>query len=202
MERMMTSDDFQGLVKKSLFAPRDAARQLIDMKLARQWLWMALALMTVLNAIVYSVSLRLSPPQDPAATALVPPLFHSPFLFTIFLFGALAITVFTLHWIGQSMGGKAALGDILVLMTWMQVLRLILQVAVTVLMLVSPILAVLLIFVSSLWGIYILVSFIDTAHQFDNLFKAAGVIIFAVLAMAAGLTVILSTIGIAIMGGS
>ncbi|SLN13511.1 Yip1 domain protein [Roseovarius litorisediminis] len=198
----MTPPDFKALLVQSLLTPKDAARQLIAFNLSRRWLWMALALMTVLNAIVYSVSIRLSPPVAGTDGVAFVPLFHSPFLFTMLLFGALVITVFTLQWIGQRIGGKARLGDILVLLTWMQVLRLLLQIGVAVLMLLAPMLAVLLVLISSFWGIYILVNFVDAAHQFDSKLKSVGVIILAVFAIAVGMAIILTTIGLAVMGAS
>ncbi|WP_300547073.1 Yip1 family protein [Roseovarius sp.] len=198
----MTQADFKALLVQTLIAPRSAAHALIALNLPRQWLWMALALMSVLNSIVYSVTLRLNPTNDPMATAMMPPAFHSPVLFTMFLFTALALTVLTLYWIGKSLGGKARLDDVLVLICWLQVLRLILQLVVAVLMIAAPALGALLIFIASLWGIFILIGFVDAAHRFDNFFKAAGVIVLAMVAMAVGLTVVLSVISVAVMGGA
>ncbi|KJS42106.1 MAG: hypothetical protein VR71_15675 [Roseovarius sp. BRH_c41] len=202
MEQGMTQAQFKALLIETLFRPRDAARALMGFGLPQKILWMALVLMSVLNAIVYSVSLRLSPPTDPTAVTIMPPAFHSPLLFTLFLFGALAITVFALFWVGRSLGGKARMEDVLVLICWLQVLRLILQMAVAVLVLTVPSAAVLLIFLSSIWGIYILIGFVDTAHRYDNMLKSAGVIVLSIAAMAVGLTILLSFIGVAAMGGA
>lgn len=198
----MTQAQFKALLMETLFRPRDAARVLIGFDLPQQSLWMALALMSVLNSIVYSVTLRLSPPTDPTTVAMMPPAFHSPLLFTLFLFGALSITVFALFWVGRMLGGTARLGDILVLICWLQVLRLILQVAVAVLVLALPAVAVLLIFLSAVWGIYILVGFVDFAHHFESMLKSAGVIVLSIVAMAVGLSILLSFIGVAAMGGA
>lgn len=192
--------DLKGLLRQSLFTPAEAARQLLALRLPRQWLWMALALMSVLNSIVYSVGIRLSAPTDPTAVAMIPPIFQSPLLFTLFLLGGLVITVFTLTWVGQSLGGKAQLSDILVVIAWMQVLRLLFQVAITILGIVSAQLSAMLVIAGSLWGIYILTGFIDTAHGFGNWIKALGVMILAGIAMAIGLTIIMAIIGTAIMG--
>lgn len=198
----MTQAGFKALLVQTLFAPRNAAGVLIALNLPQRWLWMALALMSVLNSIVYSVTLHLTPTSDPMAIAMMPPAFHSPVLFTMFLFGALAITVLTLYWIGQGFGGKGRLDDMLVLICWLQVLRLILQLVVAVLVIVAPVLGAMVIFIASLWGIYILIGFVDAAHRFDNMFKAAGVIVLAMVAMAVGLSMLLSMIGVAAMGGA
>ncbi len=198
----MTQSDFQTLVVQTLRTPGEAATRLLALNLPRRWLWMAMALMCVLNSIVYSVSLQLSPPSDPAALAMIPPAFQSPVLFTMFLFGALVITVFVLQWIGQAMGGKAELGDILVLLTWLQVMRFLFQLSILILSLVSLTLSAVLVLVGSIWAIYILAVFLNTAHRFDNLGKALGVMVLALVSIAVGLTLILGALGAAILGGT
>jgi len=201
MEQRMIPDHFKNLLRQTLFQPHEAARALIEMRLPVQWLWMALALMSILNSIVYSLSLQLSPPSDPSA-ALMPPAFHSPILFALFLFGALAITVIALYYVGQGLGGApASMDDILVLLTWLQVLRLLVQLGVLVLALVAPVLGALVVMVAAVWGIYILICFVDAAHRFGNMFKAAGVIVLSLVAMAIGLSALLSLVGVAVMGG-
>lgn len=197
----MTGDQFKDLVRQTLFQPQEAAQALMEMRLPRQDLWMALGLMSILNSIVYSLSLHLSPPSDPSV-ALMPPAFHSPILFAVFLFGALAITVIALYYVGQGLGGKpGSMDDMLVLITWLQVLRLMVQLAVLVLALAAPVLAALAVMVAAIWGVYILVGFVDAAHRFGNMFKAAGVILLSLVAMAIGLSAFLSLVGVAVMGG-
>lgn len=197
----MIPDHFKDLVRKTLFQPNEAARELIEMRLPRQGLWMALALLSILNSIVYSLSQQLNPPTDPSV-ALMPPAFHSPILFALFLFGALAITVIALHYVGQGLGGApGSMDDILVLLTWLQVLRLLVQVGVLLLVLVAPVLGAIAVIVAAVWGIYILICFVDAAHRFGNMFKAAGVIILSLVAMAVGLSAFLSLVGVVVMGG-
>ncbi|MFO7757255.1 MAG: Yip1 family protein [Roseovarius sp.] len=196
----MTREDVIDLLRQTLFKPADAARRLMDMRLPTEWLWMALALMAILNAIVYTASLQLSPEPD-ASAGLMPAAFQAPILFAALLLGALALTVIALYYVGQGLGGEAAMPDILVLMTWLQVLRLLVQGAVLVLALGVPALAALVVLGAAIWGVYILISFIDAAHRFDNRFKAAGVIVLSFVAMAIGLSTLLSLIGIITMRG-
>ena len=192
--------DVKGLVHLSLTDPNEAARQLLSLNLPREWLWMALVLMSVLNAIVYSVTLHMSAPTDPAAVAMIPPIFQSPILFTFFLLGGLVITVLALTWVGQTLGGRGQMDDILVLISWMQVLRLLFQVGIAVISFISAPISALVVLVGSVWGLYILVGFINTAHGYDNWLKSIGVIILSGIAMGVGLTIIMTVIGGAIMG--
>jgi len=198
----MNAAMMQDLVRQTLFDPRAAAARLMAAGLSLQWLWMALALMCILNAIVYSVSLALVPPVDPVTGAQIGPgMFQSPFLFAGFLGGALVFTVLMLGWVGRGMGGLAQTGDLLVLVVWMQVLRLLVQLVMVVLAPVAPFLGAIFIIAASFWGLFILSVFIQVAHQFESVFKAVLVLIVSVLAMAAGLSLVLGAIGTAIPGG-
>lgn len=195
----MTQAQFKALIVQTLFHPREAASVLMAVRLPGQWLWMALGLMAVLNAIVYTVSLQMTGPGDPTQ-AMMPQAFQAPVVFALFLFLALALTVLSLFWVGKKLGGGARIEDVLVLITWLQVLRLILQLGVAVLVLIVPTLAALVIVVSSFWGVYILVGFVGTAHGFTGSFKSLAVIVLAFLLMAVGLTILFGFTGIAVMG--
>lgn len=201
MEQRMNKT-FQDLVIQTVLAPRVAADRLLAWSVPRQPLWMGLGLMSVLNAILYSIAIRINPPEDPAAMAMIPPAFQSPLLFTLFLFGALVITVFVLQWIGQALGGKGEVGDVLILLVWLQVMRLLFQLAVLVLSLVSGALAGMFVLGGSIYAIYILAAFIDRAHGFDNLLKALGVMILALAAVALGLSIIFTVIAVVFLGGA
>lgn len=195
----MTQAQFKALIVQTLFRPRDAAGVLIAMRLPGQILWLALGLMAVLNAIVYSVSLQVTGTADPTE-AMMPQVFHAPLVFALFLFMALALTVLSLFWVGRKLGGAARIEDVLVVITWLQVLRLILQLGVAVLVLAAPALAALVIIVSAFWGIYILVGFVGTAHGFASSLTAFLVIALAFIVMAVGLTIVFGVTGIAGMG--
>lgn len=196
----MTRDDMIDLLRQTLFQPRKAAQRLIELRLPSDFLWMGLALMAILNSIVYSLSVQLSPTPEGSA-ALMPTVFQGPILFATLLFGALALTVIALYYVGLGLGGAAKLSDILVLMTWLQALRLLVQSAVLVLALGVPTIAALVVIASAIWGVYILISFIDAAHRFDSRFKAAGVIVLSFVAMAIGLSTLLSLVGMVSMRG-
>ncbi len=190
------------LARQTLFSPRAAADRIMALWLPRNWLWMALALMSVLNGIVYSLSMHMGAEPDPEAVQMIPPAFQSPALFTLFLFGALVITVLTLTWVGRSLGGSGQVPQILALLTWLQVLRLAVQLALLVLVVALPFAALALVMVASVWGLIILVTFIDRAHGFNNIFKSVAVLALAVLAMVVGLSAILSVLVAAVMGGA
>ena len=196
----MTGEAFWSLVRQTLFEPREAARALMAMRLPQPALWQALALMSVLYTIVYALSLRLSPPADPSQM-LMPAMMDFPLVLAVALFGGLALTVIALRAIGQAIGGTGEMADVLVLITWLQMLRLMVQVGIIVLALGSPPLAGMAAIVVAVWGLYIFINFVDSAHGFDNRLKAFGAIVLSVIAMVMGLSAVLSLAGIVVTGG-
>ncbi|MDZ7711327.1 MAG: YIP1 family protein [Roseovarius sp.] len=196
----MTGEAFWSLVRQTLFEPREAARVLMAMRLPQEVLWQALALMSVLYTIVYTLSLRMTGPVD-ASEMLMPAVFQAPVILALALFGGLALTVIAVRAIGQAIGGTGETADVLVLITWLQVLRLMVQVGVLVLALGSPPLAGMAAIVVAVWGLYIFINFVDAAHGFENRLKAFGAIILSVFAMVMGLSAILSLAGIVLTGG-
>ncbi|MFX0544349.1 Yip1 family protein [Roseovarius sp. S1116L3] len=198
----MTSAFVIDLFRQTLTAPRAAADRILALDLPRDWLWMALGLMAVLHGIVYSLVLQMGDPQEAATAPMMPAALQSPMLFTLFLLGALILTVLTLTWVGRALGGTGQMRQILALIAWMQVLRLAVQIALVVLMLALPIAGLILVVVASIWGLVILVAFVDRAHEFGNVFKAAGVIILGFVGMLVGLSIILGVLGASVMGGA
>lgn len=198
----MTPAFFIDLARQSLFSPRAAASRLLALDLPAAWLWMALALMTVLNAITYSVSLYITGPAPAEAAQVLPPMLGSPMLFALFLGGGLALTVLAVTWIGQKMGGKARLADILAVIAWLQVLRLAVQLGALVLMLALPGLVGLVLIAASVWGLVILVAFLDRAHGFENWPKTVLMLLVASLAMVVVLTLVLGLTGVSVMEGT
>lgn len=190
------------LFRQTLREPRAAAGRILGLDLPREWLWMALVLMGVLNGIVYSLFLQIGPPPDPAMMPLIPTALRSPALFTMFLLGALALTVMALTWGGQVLGGRAQVTQVLALITWLQVLRLAVQLALLLLMLTLPVAGLALVVAASIWGLVILVAFVDYAHGFENNFKAVVVIILSFLGMLVGLSAILGVLATLFIGGA
>lgn len=175
----------------SVTDPRAAARQLMGFGFSRTVLWSGLALTVLCNAIVFSLGNLITPPAGP-----MPGFMASPFVFAAFLFSGLVVTIFGLHWTGRMFGGSGTLPDIIVLMSWLQVLRLMVQIAMLVLIPILPGLAALAMLATALIGLWIIVHFVDEAHGFGNLFKSFGVILFAIIAVAIGLSIMLTLIGV------
>ena len=178
----------------SLRNPRAAAQQIIGWRLDRNVLWTALALAAAVNTLIFSVSLVLQP------TPGMPAFFTSPLAMFVLLTGVLVITTHGLFWTGRALGGDGNLGDILALVVFLQVLRIIAQVAIFLLMYISPGVSVLASLGTGIIGLWILVNFIAAAFDFTGLGKAIGVLLIAMAAVVLGMSLLLSIVGIAAQG--
>ncbi|MFP4043874.1 MAG: YIP1 family protein, partial [Rhodosalinus sp.] len=118
-----------------------------------------------------------------------------PVPFALFLAAGLVGTIYALWYVGRMLGGEGALGDIMVLLVWLQALRLVVQAALLMLVPLSPVLSSLVVLAAAAIGFWILLNFIDVAHGYGNLLKSLGALALSVLAMALGLTFLVTLFG-------
>lgn len=191
----MTGTEMRQLVGLSVRDPASAARIVLAMNVPRGALWTGLFLVAVLNTILFSLSNMMM--QGPTA---MPVAFMSPTFYLAFVTGGLILSIYAIFWTGRWLGGTGTLDDIMAMMIWMQVLRVLVQVLALVLMLTVPILSALLVVAAAVLGLYIVLHFVNEAHRLGSLARAAGVLIAAVVAMVLALTVILALFGANLTG--
>ena len=182
------------LVVLSLRDPRKAAEQIIGWHLSREALWTALALAAAVNTLIFSVSVVLQP------SAAMPAFFTSPLAMFVLLAGVLVVTTHGLYWTGRSLGGTGDFGDMLSLVVFLQVLRIMAQIVIFVVMFVAPGLSLILSLATGIIGVWILVNFIAAAHRFSSMGRAIGTLLIAMAAIVLGLSFLLSIVGIAAQG--
>ncbi|MEX0368494.1 Yip1 family protein [Ruegeria sp. HKCCD8929] len=182
---------WRDLVVTTVTDPAEAARQLMALGLGRDVLWLALALAVVLNTTIQAASNVLFTTIDPAFQGIA----LSLVTYAAIVGGGLILTIFTIFHIGRLMGGQGAFEDVMVLMVWMQFLRVLVQAAGVILLLTVPFLSVLLALVAFLIGVYIFVHFIDQAHRLGSPGRAAGVLIASIVAIAIVSFILLSLVG-------
>lgn len=193
----MTSGDWRQLALTSVTDPAAAARSLMALALPRDVLWTGLALVAVLNTILFIASNMLVPVSMP-----VPGLPTSPVSYLALIVTGLVLTIYAVYWAGRGLGGQGSLNDVMIVLLWLQGLRVVVQFVALVLMLIVPGLAVLLVFAAALVGLYILLNFVNQAHRLDSLARSAGVLIAALLAMVLALSLAISILGGLISGSS
>lgn len=178
------------LVITSIKDPASAARSLMALQLPSQALWTALALVAVLNTALFTLSNLLMPGPSP-----LPAVFSSPMVYFSIVMVGLTLTTYALYWVGRWFNGKGSVADIMVLIVWLQLLRVLAQAAVLVLVMTLPFLAMLVVFAVTLIGVYMLVHFVDQAHRFGSVGRSAMVLIASLLAIVFGLSLIVAFFG-------
>ncbi len=185
----MTPAAFLSLALQTIAAPRDVARLLMSANLSREALLTAFGLVIIASGLVFHVSNLLSPGPVPVMLA-------DPIRFVILQAVVQGATIAALTGMGRIMGGTARLSDIAVLMIWLNAIRVVVLVLLSVLMMVSGLLSMLVIFAMTALGFWITLNFIDEAHGFENLFKAFGTLVLGLLAMAFALSFLLTLAGV------
>ena len=201
---MMTTARFKALFRTTLTNPRQAGHEVIAMGLPMQGLWIALMLMAVLLSLLISALFHTMPlpPGELGEIIRLSPAYHTPLLSALINWAQAVISVFVLHWIGRTLGGQGELADMLAVMIWLQCVSLILAVVLFVAGLILPLIGSLLMIAAFFWGLWATVALVDAANRFDNMFKAAGVCVAAIVALSVGMAVFSAVIGgLAMRGG-
>ncbi|WP_162685552.1 Yip1 family protein [Roseovarius amoyensis] len=191
------------LLRITMTNPRQAGREVIALGLPLQGLWMALMLMAILLSLMVSGVFHGAPlPPGAMGDAIrMSPAYHSPLIFAVINWGQAVMSVFVLHWIGRMFGGQGTLGDMLAVMIWLQFVSLVLAAVLFVAGLIVPVAGGVLTLMALAWGLWATVALVDAANRFDNIFKALGVCLAAVVAFSVGITLFSAVLGGLSMGG-
>ncbi|MCH2164104.1 MAG: YIP1 family protein [Marinovum sp.] len=174
---------------RSVTEPKRVAADLIEADLPESVLWPGLILVVLIATIISGVINLLSPATGPLAEFV-----FSPFVSAFLSFAGLAIVIFALHWTGQMFRGVGRLNDMILIITWAQFVLFIGQMALVVTVLILPVLGVLGFFAYFAAAIWMMVAFVDAVHGFDNLAKALGVILVALVGVAFGVAILFSIV--------
>lgn len=187
----------RALAVQSVTDPAAAARILLGLRLPRSVLWQGLVLMAVLQAAIYAVS-DIAFPQPNLGRWL----FGSPFQFLAIALTGMVLVVHGLRLAGRMFGGRGDLDDVLAVMVWLNALRAVAQIAMLVLTLTVPMLAVVFMLVVSFYGLYISLHFINEALRLKSLLQSFFALFGAVLAIAIAISFFMSLIGMPMPGAN
>ncbi|QYZ71001.1 Yip1 family protein [Neotabrizicola shimadae] len=175
----------------TLRSPRGAARELLQMNLAPAVAWTALALVCILSALMFHLTLGLLAAGDPAELGEIA---ASPFG-TVLLSGmALLILVFGVHLVGRAFGGQGELTGAVVLVSWLQAIFLLLQAVQVLFMLTVPLLADVIGTLGLVLFFWLLAPFVTELHGFRSVWSVLFGIIGSAFAIALVLSLLLVTL--------
>ncbi|NIZ12251.1 YIP1 family protein [Phaeobacter sp. HF9A] len=169
--------DFKSLAVETLTSPAHAARKFLALNLSADVIWSAFALNIVLGVLIYAgQGFLLGIPDN----ALFPGL--SPKLFGLFLIGGQLIYTFACILIGNRLGGHAAFLPLFAALTWLGLVKNVVEAVAFALLFLMPPLAILLNLVTLCYGLYVLAHFSKESFGFTSLARALGVVVLAGLA--------------------
>ncbi len=200
----MNSAVFAPIFRLSLQNPREAAKHVIAMGLPERALWLAMSLVVVLTSLVMSGILQAVPlPDDEISQVLTAsPGYNSPLLLTGIRLAQAVLAVYVLFWVGRALGGQGSKQDILGVLTLLQVVSFVLLTGITIVSLVFPLLSLVAFLTFVGWLLWSVLTYVDEAHEFDNLFKATGVVLVSVVGIIVGMSFLLSLLGGLFLGSN
>ena len=169
-------------------SPRGAARALLGMGLPASAAWMALALVCVLSAMLFHLSLGLLTTAEQAELA---GLLGNPLGTVVMSALALSILVFGSFLIGRAFGGRGQLDQAALLIAWLQAIFLMLQLVQVIFMMILPVVAELIGTFGLALFLWLLTPFVAELHGFQSVWKVLFGIIGSVFAIAFALSILI-----------
>lgn len=172
------------LARDSVTQPREAARQVLALRLTLPEAWLALVLMAVGSALAVHLTLLLQPlPQGEPMAAL----FASPVRTAILQALVLSAGAWAMFWFGQRRGGAGTLPQAVTLIALFQFVLLVVQLAQLVVEVALPPLGAALALASLVLVFWLLTAFTMELHGFTS----GGTTLLGVLAVMLALGMVL-----------
>lgn len=168
--------------------PRAAARSLMAMNLPNSARWLMFGLVASGSALLTHVGLNLFPPTD---ASLMGNAFASPLETALLQAGLLLITVFCIFAVGKWRGGTGNFADALLLISWLQLVLLVLQAAQILAMMIFPPLAEVMAVLGLGLSFWLLSQFIAQLHGFVSGWRVFLSIVAAILVVALVISMVL-----------
>ncbi|OYU39129.1 MAG: hypothetical protein CFE33_11935 [Pseudorhodobacter sp. PARRP1] len=173
------------LMQLTLQSPRVAAQRLMAWRLPAPAVWLAVALMAVISALLSCASLLLAPGRaepgmiEPSILAML----QNPLQVAVVQGVVMVIMAMLAQGVGRMFGGRGQFVDALVLIGWTEALLCVLQLAQIVLMLISPGVAAATGLFGMILFVWVLANFVAELHGFASAGKVLAGIIATVLAI-------------------
>lgn len=173
----MIDGTLAGLLQAARFTvqdPRAGARALMAMRLPMSVRWLAFGLVVTGSSLMTVLAVRFSPAgSDPAVAQVL----SQPIALALMQGVVMLVFAQLMARVGQLAGGKGGFADALLLLTWVQVILMLLQIAQIVLELALPPLADLLGLLGLGLMFWLVTNFVAELHGFTSLGAVfAGVI--------------------------
>ena len=189
-----------GLTKLAVLTvrdPRRTFRKLLKLNPPQQVLWEAMILVVVLSVIFAEIGNMLVVARVGTGAEEIPQ-FLSPFAFGGLQLLVLIVSIVLIDRVGRAMGGKGDLSGAILAVTWLQFVMMGLQIVQTVVLLVMPGLAGVVLMAGIGLFLYLLTAFVAELHRFPSMGRTFAMIFFVMIGVALGLSFILTLAGVTV----
>lgn len=200
----MNTVNIKQLFVLTLKAPKEAGAQVLALDLPIRGLWLALSLVSVVTSIIFASLMQLAPMGEDQFSDLMrtSPAHSAPLVFALLQWARAVVSVLVIYYVGRMMGGTGQLRDVLAVMAWLQAVTFVLMVGLVIMGAILPMLSSLVILAMVIWWVWAIVSLLNVAHGFDNMFKAGGVLIVSLLGVTVGMSIFFGAISALFVGAS
>jgi hypothetical protein len=178
-----------GLLRRTLADPRGVARDLVALQLPLPALWLAMALIAALSAILAHLTFTSMMMRMPEGGGFALP---SPIATAVVQFGVLAMMSLAVHQIGRRFGGRGTQAGAAVIVIWVQFVLVALQAAQLVALFVLPPVADLLGLAGIALFLWLLTAFVAELHGFRSTGQVFVGVIVSIFAVAFALATVLT----------
>ena len=196
MKQILSPGVLMQLAIATIRAPRPTLSRLQELNLPRQALWEALFLVVVVSVILAELGNLALVALAPAGTDAAQ--FLSPFAFGAIQFVILALSVVLIDKVGSAMGGHGRTEDALLAVVWLQFVMICLQIVQTLFLFILPGIAALILIGGLVLFLYLLTAFVTELHGFESQGRVFAMIVFVMIGVALGLSLILSLLGVTV----
>lgn len=168
--------------------PDAVAAQLLSLKLAPKAVWHLFALTIIASVMMfYGTELFL-----PTGLGQIIP----PFTLVVMMTANLSVLSFAMLGTGRAMEGTARLDQMVLVLSWMQVMLIALQVPQSILGMMFPSLAGVFSMMVVFYALWLTVRFVKVAHGFETLGRAIATVVMAFAGITLGMVVLMSLLGV------
>lgn len=184
--------ELMAMVLRTLQNPREGAAEVLALGIPREAHWLLVAIVVVLSTLLTEFFAVIAM-MGSAAEAMGQP----GLVMTLAVhLGSLVMLIVLVQGLGRTMGGTGRIEETTVLMCWLQFVMMVVSVAQSVLIMLMPPIAALVLFAGVGILLWLLTHFVAVLHGFKSLAGVFGMILATAFMIAFALTILLSIAGV------
>ncbi|MDU8945603.1 YIP1 family protein [Ovoidimarina sediminis] len=188
----LSFSELMRMVLRTLQNPREGAAEVLALGIPREAHWLLVAVVVVLSSLLTEFFAVVAMMGSPASAMGQPSL-----VLTLAVhLGSIVMLIVLVQGIGRAMGGTGRVEETTVLMCWLQFVMMVVSVAQTLLILLMPPIAAVVLFAGVGILLWLLTHFVAVLHGFRSLAGVFGMILGTAFLIAVVLTILLQMAGV------